>query len=162
MTALSWVGFELCQGRDTVWAHLPHCRFVIWGCSDIVAERRAHCDHAAALHRDRSELGWTLSDAKDVTQYGPTCRTVLLSVGDCSGYIVAERRAHCDHAAALHQDRSELGWTLSYARDVTQYGPNCRTVVLSFGAVVTLLQSAAHIAITRQPCTTTAPSWVGL
>ena len=109
-TAPSWGGFELCQGRDTVWAHLPHCPFVIWGCSDIVAERRAHCDYAAALHHDRSELGWTLSDARDVTQSEPNCRTVVLSFGDCSGYIVAERRAHCDHAAALHQDRSELGW----------------------------------------------------
>ena len=73
-----------------------------------------------------------LSYARDVTQYGPTCRTVRFVIWGCSD-IVAERRAHCNHAAALHHDRSELGWTLSDARDVTQYGPNCRTVVLSFG-----------------------------
>ena len=95
-----------------------------------------------------------------MTQYGPTCRTVLLSFG--AVVTLLQSAAHIViYAAALHHDRSELGWTLSDARDVTQYGPNCRTVVLSFGAVVTLLQSAAHIAITRQPCTVTAPSWVG-
>ena len=108
-TAPSWGGFELCQGRDTVWAHLPHCPFVIWGCSDIVAERRAHCDHAAALHHDRSELGWTLSDARDVTQYGPIlphCRFVIWGLQR----LIVRASSTFDHAAALHQDRSELGW----------------------------------------------------